>query len=104
MYQVKFFKGCLPQIILLGPFLNSLPQIILVYHNIDRLEEILSGSGTRHRVNGIAVQIGFIGSCLKLIESRMKNQRNEAKFLQTKFMYTMLVTKLMLLNQFNKNY
>ena len=28
MGQVKFFKGCLSQI-LLGPFLNTLPQIIV---------------------------------------------------------------------------
>ena len=33
----------------------------LVFDNIDRLEETLSGSGTSHRVNGIAVQRGFIG-------------------------------------------
>ena len=33
----------------------------LVYDNIDRLEETLSGEGTSHRVNGIAVQRGFIG-------------------------------------------
>ena len=28
-YHVKFFKGCLPQI-LLGPFLNTLPRLILI--------------------------------------------------------------------------
>ena len=33
----------------------------LVYDNIDRLEETLSGQDTTHRVNGIAVQRGFIG-------------------------------------------
>ena len=33
----------------------------LVYDNIDRLEETLNGSGTSHRVNGIAVLKGFIG-------------------------------------------
>ena len=33
----------------------------LVYDNIDRLEETLSGSGTSHRVNGITIQKGFIG-------------------------------------------
>ena len=33
----------------------------LVFDNIDRLEETLSGSGTSYRVNGIAVQRGFIG-------------------------------------------
>ena len=29
IYPFKFFKGCLPQI-LLGPFLNTLPHIILL--------------------------------------------------------------------------
>ena len=33
----------------------------VIYDNIDRLEETLSGAGTSHRVNGIAVQRGFIG-------------------------------------------
>ena len=33
----------------------------LVYDNIDRLEETLSGTGTSHRINGIAIQKGFIG-------------------------------------------
>jgi hypothetical protein len=33
----------------------------LVFDNIDRLEETLSGSGTTHRVNGIVVQQAFIG-------------------------------------------
>ena len=33
----------------------------LVYGNIDRLEEMLLGSGTTHRVNGIVVQKPFIG-------------------------------------------
>ena len=33
----------------------------LVYDNIDRIEETLSGKDTTHRVNGIAVQRGFIG-------------------------------------------
>ena len=33
----------------------------LVYDNIDRLEENLSVTGTSHRINGIAIQKGFIG-------------------------------------------
>ena len=33
----------------------------LAWDNIDRLEETLSGSGTSHRVNGIAIQAQFIG-------------------------------------------
>ena len=35
--------------------------VTLVYDNIDRLEETLSGSGTSHRVNGIIVQQAFMG-------------------------------------------
>ena len=33
----------------------------LAWHNIDRLEETLSGAGTSHRVNGIAVQARHFG-------------------------------------------
>ena len=36
-------------------------QVTLVYDNIDRREETLSGAGTTHRVNGIAIQKAFIG-------------------------------------------
>ena len=36
-------------------------QVCLVFDNIDRLEETLSGDGTTHRVNGIAIQEAFIG-------------------------------------------
>ena len=36
----------------------------LVFDNIDRLEETLSGSDTTHRVNSIAVQSSFIGPFL----------------------------------------
>ena len=36
-------------------------QTSLVYDNIDRLEETLSGGGTTHRVNGIVIQKAFIG-------------------------------------------
>ena len=36
-------------------------ETTLVFDNIDRIEETLSGEGTSHRVNGIAVQRGFIG-------------------------------------------
>ena len=36
-------------------------QASLVYDNIDRLEESLSGAGTTHRVNGIVVQKSFYG-------------------------------------------
>ena len=43
---------------------NGLPTS-LVFDNIDRLEEILTGSGTSHRVNGIGVQKGFIGPLLR---------------------------------------
>ena len=33
----------------------------LAWDNIDRLEETLSGGGTSHRVNGVAVQQRFFG-------------------------------------------
>ncbi|KAL9969089.1 hypothetical protein ACROYT_G021256 [Oculina patagonica] len=39
------------------PFINT----TLAWDNIDRLEETLSGSGTSHRVNGIAVQARHFG-------------------------------------------
>ena len=35
MDQVKVFKGCLPQI-LLGPFLNTVTQLILQFQNLHR--------------------------------------------------------------------
>ena len=37
----------------------------LAFDNIDRLEETLSGSGTSHKVNGIAVQSKVQGLQLK---------------------------------------
>ncbi len=33
----------------------------VAWDNIDRIEETLSGGGTSHRVNGIAIQQCFIG-------------------------------------------
>ena len=36
-------------------------QVTLVYDNIGRREDTLSGAGTTHRVNGIAIQKSFIG-------------------------------------------
>ena len=39
-YLLKFFKGCLPQI-LLGPFLNTLSQIYYSYSNKDYLKHSL---------------------------------------------------------------
>ena len=44
--------------------IQPLQQISLVYDNIDRLEETLSGGGTTHSVNGISMQKAFIGSKL----------------------------------------
>ena len=38
----------------------------LAWDNIDRLEETLSGAGTSHRVNGIAVQARHFGPNLPL--------------------------------------
>ena len=76
---------------------------IFVYDNIDRLEET-SGSGTSDSVNGITIHRAFIvlNPYLKLIELKLKSQRNEAKrFLWAKFVYAKLVEKPMLPNQFN---
>uniref|UniRef100_UPI00358FD6F1 uncharacterized protein isoform X1 n=1 Tax=Myxine glutinosa TaxID=7769 RepID=UPI00358FD6F1 len=39
----------------------------LAWDNIDRLEETISGEGTSHRVNGIAVQTTFIGPTLQRV-------------------------------------
>ena len=36
----------------------------LAWDNIDRLEETLSGGGTSHRVNGIAIQARHLGTDL----------------------------------------
>lgn len=38
------------------PLPGSKPQSVLAYDNIDRQEEVLSGAGTSHWVNGIIVQ------------------------------------------------
>ena len=39
---------------------------VLAFYNIDRLEGTLSGGGTSHRANGIAVQHAFCGSHLEV--------------------------------------
>ena len=53
-------------------------QASIVYDNIDRLEETLSGAGTTHRVNGIVIQKAFIGPKLpqNLIDLPKKKQRS----------------------------
>ena len=52
-------------------------QASMVYDNIDRLEETLSGAGTTHRVNGIVIQKAFIGPKLpqNLIDIPKTKQR-----------------------------
>ena len=45
---------------------QSLQPTSLVFNNIDRLEETLSGASTSHRVNGITIQRGFIGPMPKV--------------------------------------
>ena len=41
--------------------IQTYQQVTLVYDNIDRREETLSGAGTTHRANCIAIQKAFIG-------------------------------------------
>ena len=52
-------------------------ETTLVYDNIDRLEETLSGKGTSHRVNGIAVQRGFISTSGKKKEPQYQRTNAE---------------------------
>lgn len=62
----------IPENIIPGKFTN------LVWDNIDRLEETLSGAGTTHRVNGIAIQfetINEIGFTVPEIVPIKKKQR-----------------------------
>jgi len=61
----------------------SLPENIqpfvrttLAWDNIDRLEETLSGAGTTHRVNGIAVQARHFGPNLPP-ELRLKQNKEK---------------------------
>ena len=58
---------------------NIIPciQTCLAYDNIDRLEETLSGAGTSHRVNGIAVQpsVPTVKPLLKSLEAPKTKQK-----------------------------
>ena len=43
------------------PLIQAYVKTTLAWDNIDRLEETLSGAGTSHRVNGIAIQARHFG-------------------------------------------
>ena len=64
----RVFSNCLQKMALTSDNEVPSPQTIQVYvnttfawDNIDRLEETLSGAGTSHRVNGIAIQARHFG-------------------------------------------
>ena len=64
----RVFSNCLQKMALTPDNEVPSPQTIQVYvnttfawDNIDRLEETLSGAGTSHRVNGIAIQARHFG-------------------------------------------
>ena len=67
----RVFSNCLQKMALTPDNEVPLPENIqayinttLAWDNIDRLEEILSGVGTSHRVNGIAIQARHFGANL----------------------------------------
>ena len=67
----RVFSNCLQKMALTPDNEVPLPENIqayvnttLAWDNIDRLEETLSGAGTSHRVNGIAVQARHFGPWL----------------------------------------
>ncbi|KAL9977627.1 hypothetical protein ACROYT_G015055 [Oculina patagonica] len=71
------------------PFINT----TLAWDNIDRLEETLSGSGTSHRVNGIAVQARHFGPQLPPVavpEVARTRQKALILRLSQKSLHTML--------------
>ena len=65
----RVFSNCLQKMALTPDNEVPLPENIQTYVNttlawgniIDRLEETLSGTGTSHRVNGIAIQARHFG-------------------------------------------
>ena len=61
----KLAQGLNERVVLSSPIK---PNVFtnLAWENIDRLEETLSGKGTTHRVNGIAVQPRVFGSAHRL--------------------------------------
>ena len=59
-------------------------QASLVYDNIDRVEETISGAGKTHRVNGIVVQKPFIGpQPLKSNTATTKTKQRSIAVIQT---------------------
>ena len=56
--------------------------ITLAWDNIDRLEETVSGEGTSHRVNGIAVQTKIVGLCQNKSSMQLLSPRRGVSFLQ----------------------
>ena len=56
-------------------------QVSLVYDNIDRLEETLSGADTSHRVNGIVIQKKVIGSEPELVTGGAAAERTHQRSL-----------------------
>lgn len=56
----------------------------LVWDNIDRLEETLSGKGTSHRINGIIVQPPFIGPLPQRDTHSMQKTKKRSFSLETK--------------------
>ena len=61
----------------------------LVFDNIDRLEETLSGAGTTHRVNGISIQRGSIGPIpeFKKVQAPKTKKRSINVFINEFFSY-----------------
>ena len=59
---------------------NIYPHVFttLVWDNIDRLEETLSGGGTSHRVNGIAIQPEFIGPRLEVPKPKVMKSKKRS--------------------------
>ena len=51
---------------------------VLAFDNIDRLEGTLSGSGTSHRVNGIAVQPVTYGLHQEIVGSKVEKTKKRS--------------------------
>ena len=70
-----------PDKVVLPDELQKAVPTTLVYDNIDRLEETLSGSGTSHRVNGIGVQEGLVGPLFQRpVQDIPKSKRRSLEF------------------------
>ena len=79
----RVFSNCLQKMALTPDNEVPSPQTIQVYvnttfawDNIDRLEETLSGAGTSHRVNGIAIQARHFGPSVKRWWSLRSTRKN----------------------------